>query len=106
MESGTVYDSLNVVLKCVDYYRLQRNEGAILVNLIASDGTMQLRLCSKIPKLQMQNATSAASRRKLFLIHQKAAKIDTKHTVLVSGGLSDLRRLLAMNGSCGLLNIA
>jgi hypothetical protein len=47
--SGNVaqYDCLNHLMSDVDYYRLQRKEGAILVNLIVHDGST---------KRQMQNA--------------------------------------------------
>ena len=100
------YDALNLALCDVDYYRLQRKEGAILVNLIVLDDSMQLRLCNKMTLRQMQNARSENSRRKPFQIHDKKAKHQVHLSVCVSGGLGDMLRLLAMNGSCGLLNIA
>ena len=67
---------------------------------------MQLRLCSKMSKVQMQNARAGPRYRRPFKIHAKTKKTDEQFAVCVSGGLGDLRRLLAMHGSCGLLNIA
>ena len=100
------YDCLNLVMAHVAYYRLQRKGGAILVNLIVLDDSMQLRLCNKMTPRQMQNARAAPRSGKSFKIHEKKAKADVKLSVCVSGGLGDMRRLLAINGSCGLLNIA
>jgi hypothetical protein len=103
---AVAYDALNLTLCDVDYYRLQRKEGAILGNLIVLDDSMQLRLCNKMTPRQMQNARSENSRRKPFQIHDKKAKHTVHLSVCVSGGLGDMLRMLAMNGSCGLLNIA
>jgi hypothetical protein len=103
---AVVCDCLNLVMKHIDYYHLQRQEGAILVNQVVLDDSMQLRVCNKMTPRQMQNTRSEHSRRKPFKIHEKKAKMDVGLSVCVSGGLGDLRRLLAINGSCELLNIA
>jgi hypothetical protein len=101
-----VYDCLNLVMTRVDNYCLQRKEGAILVHLIVLDDSMQLRLCNKMTPRQMQNARAGPKNHKSWKIHEKKAKSDVQCSVCVSGGLGDMRRLLAINGPCGLLNLA
>ena len=54
----------------------------------------------------MVNAGAGPRWRKPFKIHEKTKKMaDVDYAVCVSGGVGDLRRLLEMRGSCGLLNI-
>ena len=100
-----VYECLCHVMVGINFYRLQRKEGAILVNLIVQEDCMQLRLCNKITPGQNQRAHSARSAHKPFKIRDKTQKTKVEVLSCVSGGVGDLRRLLAMRGSCGLLNI-
>ena len=100
-----VYECLCHVLCGVDYYRLQRKEGAILVNLIVLDDSMELRIYTKMTPGQIRTARGASSSRRPFKMWDKTRKTDVTSHTCVSGGFGDLRRLLAMRGSCALLNI-
>ena len=100
-----VYECLCHVLCGVNYYRLQRQERAILVNLIVGDDDMQLRLYSKMAPGQLRSAHGVQSMGRPFKMRDKKSKPDVRSETCVSGGLGDLRRLLGHRGSCGLLNI-
>ena len=100
-----VYECLCHVLIDVDYYRLQRKEGAILVNLIVQDDCIQLRLYTKMPPGQIRAAHGESSMGRPFKMWAKTGKTVVHSHTCVSGGFGNLRRLLGHRGSCGLLNI-
>jgi hypothetical protein len=100
-----VYDCLCHVLVGVDYYRLQRTENAILVNLLVQDDCIQLRLYTKMSPGQILSAHGATSMGHPFKMWAKKRKTAVSAHSCVSGGFGDLRRLLGHRGSCGLLNI-